>query len=56
MRIYHKKDNEKGTTISLPNADANGPLIEILPGLALCTLLLLQMNLVYDHLQADTKA
>jgi hypothetical protein len=47
---------KKGTTSSLPNADANGPLIEILPGLALCTLLLLQMNLVYDHLQADTKA
>ncbi len=56
MRIYHKKDNEKDTTSSLPNADANGPLIEILSGLTLCTLLLLQMNLVYDHLQADTKA
>jgi hypothetical protein len=55
MKICHKTDYKKDTS-NLPSADANGLLVKILPGLARCTPLLQEMNLVYNHLHADTKA
>ena len=57
MRIRRKIDNKKGMGLyNLPGADANSPLVKIFPGQPLCTSLVLEMNPIDNHLQADTVA
>ena len=56
MRIWCKIDNIGKGVYNLPGAAANSPLVKIFPGHPLCTSLLLEMNPMDNHLQADTVA